>query len=85
MTEQLAAEIWRELKRYINVVDRSEAAEQLINIMVDGDCDIEDIKTAFKGDSDIKKAITDYLDNDRDESDDEDDFDEDDNEDYWEN
>ena len=85
MTEQLAAEIWSELKRYINVVDRAEAAEQMINIMVDSDCDIEDIKTAFKGDSDIKKAITDYLDNDRDDSEDEDDFDEDDNEDDWEN
>lgn len=80
MTEQLAAEIWSEIKRYINVVDRPEAAEQVINIMVDNDCDIDDIKSAFKGDLDIKKALTQYLDNDRDydeeDEEDEDEFDE---------
>lgn len=65
MTEQLVAEIWGEIKRYINVVDRVEAAEQVVNIMVDNDIDINDIKSAFKGDSDIKRAVTDYMDNDR--------------------
>lgn len=88
MSEQIASEIWGELKRYINVVDRSEAAETMIQILMDNDSDVEDIRDAFKGDTDIKRALTSYLDNDKDYAEDEDeseDEDEDYNEDDWEN
>jgi hypothetical protein len=52
---------------------------------------VDDIKDTFKGDADIKRALTAYLDNDKpyeDEDDDEDDgidAEEDYNEDDWEN
>lgn len=90
MSEAIAAEIWGELKRFVNTVDRSEAAETVIQILMDNDSEVEDIREAFKGDSDIKRALTSYLDNDKDyaeeEVDDEDeDEDEDYNEDDWEN
>lgn len=65
MIESVASEIWSELKRYVNTVDRSEAAETVLSILIDNDCTVEDIKTAFKGDSDIKRALTAYLDNDK--------------------
>ena len=86
--EELASVIWGELKRYINTVDRAEAAETLVQILMDNDSDVEDIRDAFKGDSDIKRALTSYLDDDNDYSEDEDD--ESDTEDYdededWEN
>lgn len=71
MTEELASVIWSELKRYINVVDRVEAAENLIGILIDNDCDPDDIKTAFKGDSDFKKALSSYLSNQDEEEEDE--------------
>jgi len=47
----------------------------------------EDIRNAFKGDTDIKRALTAYLDNDKDYSEDEeeDPEEEDPNEDDWEN
>ncbi len=61
MDENLASVIWSELKRYINTVDRAEAAENLVSILVDNDSDPEDIKEAFKGDSDVKRALVDYL------------------------
>jgi len=70
MSEQLAAEIWGELKRYVNTVDRADAAETVVQILMDNDSDVEDIRDAFKGDSDIKRALTSYLDNDRDYDDD---------------
>ena len=38
---------------------------------MDNDSDVEDIRTAFKGDSDIKRALTAYLDNDKDYAEDE--------------
>lgn len=61
MDVDLASVIWEELKRYINTVDRAEAAENLVSILIDNDCDPDDIKSAFKGDSQIKHALADYI------------------------
>jgi len=78
MSEVVVSEIWSELKRYVNTVDRSDAAETIVSILIDHDSDIEDIRDAFKGDADIKRALTVYLDNDKDYAEDEEeDFDED--------
>ena len=77
MTETVASEIWSELKRYVNTVDRAEAAETIVSILIDHDSDVEDIRDAFKGDSDIKRALTVYLDNDKDYAEDEEELDED--------
>jgi len=90
MSEHLAAEIWGELKRYVNTVDRAEAAETVIQILMDNDSDVDDIRDAFKGDSDIKRALTTYLDNDKDYEAEDEDEDEPEDEDYnedddWEN
>ena len=62
----VASEMWSELKRYVNTVDRDEAAETVVAILIDNDCDVDDIKDTFKGDPDIKRALTVYLDNDKD-------------------
>ena len=77
MDEQLASVIWDELKRYINTVDRAEAAESLVSILIDNDADAEDIRSAFAGDKDIKNAISQYLNNDEEEEVEEEDYDED--------
>jgi hypothetical protein len=61
MYSDIANEIWGELKRYVNTVDREEAAETLVSILIDNDESAEDIKQAFKGDSDIKRALASYL------------------------
>ena len=78
MDADLASVIWDELKRYINTVDRAEAAENLVSVLVDNDCDPEDIKDAFAGDKEIKNALADYLNSDEEEHDE----DEDEYEDY---
>ena len=77
MTETVASEIWSELKRYVNTVDRADAAETIVSILIDHDSDVEDIRDAFKGDSDIKRALTVYLDNDKDYAEDDEELDED--------
>jgi len=77
MTETVASEIWSELKRYVNTVDRADAAETIVSILIDHDSDVEDIRDAFKGDSDIKRALTVYLDNDKDYAEDDEDINED--------
>jgi hypothetical protein len=65
MHSEVASEIWGEIKRYVNTVDRQEAAETLVAVLIDHDEDVEDIRSAFKGDSDVKRALTAYLDNDK--------------------
>jgi hypothetical protein len=87
MTVELANEIWSELKRYVNTVDRDDAAETLVSVLIDNDVGAEEIKAVFKSDSDVKKALASYLrDHDEIEVEDEEvedeDYDEDEN---WEN
>jgi hypothetical protein len=83
MSVELAKEIWDEIKRYVNTVDRDEAAETLVSVLIDNDADADDIKSAFKSDSDVKRALASYLKDheeeyDEDEDEDEDDYGEDD-------
>jgi uncharacterized membrane protein YhiD involved in acid resistance len=83
MSSIVASEVWNELKRYVNTVDRQEAAETLVAVLIDHDEDVEDIRDAFKHDSDVKRALTAYLDNDK--SYDDEIEDEDEDNDDWEN
>jgi len=84
MIESVASELWGELKRYVNTVDRAEAADTVLSILIDNDCDVDDIKEAFKGDSDIKRALASYVNN-NEEVDDEEDEDYEEDEEDWEN
>jgi len=78
MSVHLAHDIWNELRRYLSTPDRAEAADSLVAVLIDNDHDAEDIRTAFKGDKDIKEALQSYLDDVDPESEDEiEDYDED--------
>jgi len=77
MSVELSKEIWDELKRYVNIVDRADAAETLVSTLIDNDIDADEIKSSFKNDSEVKKALAHYL------KDHEDEEDEDDDEDSW--
>jgi predicted metal-binding transcription factor (methanogenesis marker protein 9) len=81
MSVDLSREIYNELKRFINVVDRDEAAETLVSVLIDNDISADDIKDAFKGEADIKRALTSYLKDHLDEEEEEDYYDDED-EDY---
>jgi hypothetical protein len=85
MPANLANEVWQEIKRYVNGMDRAEAAEALVSVLIDNDVSAEEIKVAFKSDSEVKQALKQYLDDHADEEndyDDDDDYDEDEEEDY---
>ena len=75
MSVELAKEIWDELKRHVNTVDRDDAAETLVSVLIDNDCAADDIKSVFKTDSAVKAALAHYL---KDHADDEEDEDEED-------
>jgi hypothetical protein len=75
MSVELSKEIWNELKRYVNTVDRDEAAETLVNVLIDNDADADEIKTVFKSDSEVKRALAHYLKDHEEEDEDEEDED----------
>lgn len=77
----LSSEVWFELKRYIQQVDRADAAEALVNVLIDNDISAEEIKDTFKGDGEVKRALQSYLDDhadDEEEYDDDEDYDDED-------
>jgi hypothetical protein len=76
MAVDIVYEIWQELKRHISTGDRSEAADSLVNVLIDNDYDADQIRDAFKGDNDVKRALQSFLD------DAEEDLDEEDEDDY---
>jgi hypothetical protein len=86
MAADLANEVWQELKRYVNGMDRAEAAEALVSVLIDNDVSAEEIKSAFKSDSEVKQALKQYLDDHADEEDDDeyndDEYDDEEDDDY---
>jgi hypothetical protein len=83
MAVELANEVWQELKRYVNGMDRAEAAEALVSVLIDNDISAEEIKVAFKSDSEVKQALKQYLDDHVEEEEDEDEYDEDEEDDDY--
>jgi hypothetical protein len=61
MSVNLAAAVWEELKRYIGTLDRVEAADAMVNLLVDSNFNADDIRDAFRGDPEVKKALQAYL------------------------
>ena len=62
MSVDVAYDIWTEFGRFLSTPDRAEAADALVNVLIDNDYDAEDIRSAFKGDADVKRALESYLD-----------------------
>jgi hypothetical protein len=88
MSATVASELWGELRRYVNTVDRDEAAEAVVSILIDNDYDAAEIRDAFKGDTDIKRALAAYAKRDTEEEPEEEVFDDDvdlDEDERWEN
>ena len=81
MSVELSREIWNELKRYVNTVDRDEAAATLVAVLIDNDADADEIKAVFKTEPDIKRALASYL-KDHEEDEDDEDLHEEDEDDY---
>lgn len=85
MSLELTKEIWRELRRYVNTVDVADAADVLVAVLIDHDASADEIRSAFKADPDVKRALASYVKDHEDDEDDEDDLrddDDDDNDDY---
>jgi hypothetical protein len=76
MSVELSKEIWDELKRYVNTVDRNDAAETLVSVLIDNDVAADEIKETFKSDTEVKRALAHYLKDQEEEEEEDDDWEE---------
>ena len=61
MSLDTIAEVWDALREHIDLSERDDAADTLVNFLIDNNYEIDDIKDAFK-DKDITKALKGYAD-----------------------
>ena len=54
-------EVWDALRSHIDFNDRSEAADSLVNLLIDNNYEAEDIQAAFKGDKEVITALKEYI------------------------
>ena len=84
MSLDLITEVWDVLRSHIDFNERSDAADTLVNFLIDSNYEAEDIKDAFRGDKDIISAVKDYLEQHEDEQEyDDEDYDCDSDDDDW--
>lgn len=61
MSIELVASVWGVLRDHIDSHDRKDAADELVNLLIDSDYAATDIKVAFRGDRDISAALKFYV------------------------
>lgn len=80
MELDLVHESWQELRKFINTMDRPDAAEGLVSVLVENGIAAEDIQSVFGSDTDIRSALSMYIDDQ--DTEEEDDYDQDIDDDY---
>lgn len=61
MSLDFTSEVWEALRSHIDFNERAEAADTLVNLLIDNNYEPEDIKEAFRGDKEMLTALKDYL------------------------
>ena len=61
MSLEFVAEVWDALRSHIDFNDRTDAADSLINLLIDNNYEADDIKSAFRGEKEVLTALKDYL------------------------
>jgi hypothetical protein len=82
MSLDFVVEVWDALRSHIDLNDRTDAADSLINLLIDNNYEPEDIKDVFSGEKEVLSALKDYLEQ-QDIEDDYEDYDEDESDDDW--
>ena len=85
MNLDLVAEVWDALKSHIHsTYDIEAAADTLVNLLIDNNCEAENIKDTFKGDRMIMSELKAYIDqHDAEDEDDDEEFYDADEDDEW--
>jgi hypothetical protein len=60
MSITVIAEVWRVLKHEIDGSNLSDAAESLVNVLIENDYETAEIKEAFRRETEVVQALRDY-------------------------
>jgi len=60
MSITVIAEVWRALKFEIDGSNLPDAAETLVNVLIENDFEPADIKEAFRRETEVMQALRDY-------------------------
>ena len=82
MSLDFVAEVWDALRTHIDFNERNDAADTLINLLIDNNYEADDIKDAFRGDKEMLGALKGYAEQ-HDTEDDYEDYEEDIDTDEW--
>jgi len=58
MSLSLISEVWEALRQHIQLADKGDAADTLVNLLVDNGFDVDEIKENFRGDKEIASALS---------------------------
>jgi hypothetical protein len=61
MSLDFVVEVWDALRSHIDLNDRSDAADSLVNLLIDNNYEASDIKDVFRGEKEVLTALKDYL------------------------
>jgi hypothetical protein len=61
MSLDFVTEVWDALRSHIDLHERSEAADTLINLLIDNNYEADSIKDAFRGDKEMLNALKGYV------------------------
>ncbi len=62
MSLNFVTEVWDALRTHIDFNERGDAADTLINLLIDNNYEVSDIKDSFKNDKEVLKALKGYTD-----------------------
>lgn len=62
MSLNFISEVWETLRYHIDPNERPDAADNLVNLLIDNNFEPDDIKDAFRGNKEITKALKYYMD-----------------------
>ena len=78
----IVSEAWDVLRSHIDMNDRDDAADNLINLLIDNNYEADEIRNAFRGEKEILNALKNYI-AEQEEDYDEEDYDGDIDDDEW--
>lgn len=61
MNLDFVAEVWDALRTHIDFNERKEAADTLVNLLIDNNFEADEIKDSFRGEKEILTALKDYV------------------------
>lgn len=81
MSLDFVTEVWDALRSHIDFNERSDAADTLVNLLIDNNYEANDIKDSFKNDKEILQALKGYTD--QHDAEEYEDYDEDEDQEDW--